>query len=99
MSYAQRKQLSGNRGVSIFMTVAVVGSLMYAIVTGLAYDVIKKTAENLKVIATARSVTEDLLTDVARQVAVTARPKTYGAGGQIAAPHAPSGGIAVNRAL
>jgi protein TonB len=50
MSYAQRKQLSGNRGVSIFMTVAVVGSLMYAIVTGLAYDVIKKTAENLKVI-------------------------------------------------
>ena len=50
MSYAQRKQLSGNRGVSIFMTVAVVGSLMYAIVTGLAYDVIKKTAENLKVV-------------------------------------------------
>jgi protein TonB len=28
----------------------VVGSLLYAIVTGLAYDVIKKTAENLKVI-------------------------------------------------
>ena len=50
MSYAQRKQLSGNRGVSIFMTVAVVGSLMYAIVTGLAYDVIKKGVENLKVI-------------------------------------------------
>ena len=50
MSYAQRKQLSGNRGVSIFMTVAVVGSLMYAIVTGLAYNVIKHTAEQLKVI-------------------------------------------------
>jgi protein TonB len=50
MSYAQRKQLSGNRGVSIFMTVAVVGSLMYAIVTGLAYNVIKKTAQDLKVI-------------------------------------------------
>jgi protein TonB len=50
MSYAQRKQLSGNRGLSIFLTVAVVGSLLYAIVTGLAYDVIKKTAENLKVI-------------------------------------------------
>ena len=32
------------------MTVAVVGSLMYAIVTGLAYNVIKKTAEQLKVI-------------------------------------------------
>jgi protein TonB len=50
MSYAQRKQLSGNRGVSIFMTVAVVGSLMYAIVTGLAYNVIKKGAQELKVI-------------------------------------------------
>ncbi|HEY4070498.1 MAG TPA: energy transducer TonB [Sphingomicrobium sp.] len=50
MSYAQKKQLSGNRGVSIFLTVAVVGSLMYAIVTGLAYNVIKKTAQDLKVI-------------------------------------------------
>jgi protein TonB len=50
MSYAQRKQLSGNRGLSIFFTVAVVGSLMYAIVTGLAYNVIKKTAQDLKVI-------------------------------------------------
>ena len=50
MSYAQRKELSGNRGVSIALTVAVVGSLMYAIITGLAYNVIKKTAENLKVI-------------------------------------------------
>jgi protein TonB len=50
MSYAQRKELSGNRTASIVMTVAVVGSLMYAIVTGLAYNVIKKTAEQLKVI-------------------------------------------------
>jgi protein TonB len=50
MSYAQRKQLSGNKPASIFMTVLVVGGLMYAIVTGLAYNVIKKTAENLKVI-------------------------------------------------
>ncbi len=50
MSYAQRKQLSGNRGVSIFLTVAVVGSLMYAIVTGLAYDVIKEAAKNLQVV-------------------------------------------------
>jgi protein TonB len=50
MSYAQRKQLSGNPALSIFLTIAVVGSLLYAIVTGLAYDVIKKTAENLKVI-------------------------------------------------
>jgi periplasmic protein TonB len=50
MSYAQRKQLSGNPTLAIIMTVAVVGSLMYAIVTGLAYNVIKHAAENLKVI-------------------------------------------------
>jgi len=56
-------------------------------------------AENLKVIATAKAVTEDLLTSVARQVATANRPKTYGAGGQVAAPGTASGGIAVNRAL
>lgn len=50
MSYAQKKQLSGNPALSIALTVAVVGSLMYAIVTGLAYNVIKHAAENLKVI-------------------------------------------------
>jgi protein TonB len=50
MSYAQRKELSGNRGLAIFFTVVVVGSLLYAIITGLAYDVVKKAAENLKVI-------------------------------------------------
>jgi periplasmic protein TonB len=50
MSYAQRKELAGNRGVAIFFTVVVVGSLLYAIITGLAYDVVKKAAENLKVI-------------------------------------------------
>src|SRR5579884_448731 len=48
MSYAQRKELSGNRTMSIFFTVVVVGGLMYAIVTGLAYNVIKKTAQDLK---------------------------------------------------
>jgi protein TonB len=48
MSYAQKKQLSGNRTVSIAMTLVVVGSLMYAIVTGLAYNVVKKTVEDLK---------------------------------------------------
>ena len=55
-------------------------------------------AENLKVIATARAVTEDLLNDVAIQVARAERPKTYGAGGQLQNPARPSGGIAVNRA-
>jgi flagellar biosynthesis/type III secretory pathway chaperone len=55
--------------------------------------------ENLKVIATARAVTDDLLTDVAQRVARAARPKTYGAAGELTQPKAPSGGIAVNRAL
>jgi len=48
MSYAQRKELSGNRTLSIVFTVVVVGSLMYALVTGLAFNVIKKSVENLK---------------------------------------------------
>jgi periplasmic protein TonB len=50
MSYANRKELSGNRSIAIIFTVIVVGGLMYAIVTGLAYNVAKKAAENLKVI-------------------------------------------------
>lgn len=48
MSYAQKKQLSGNPAVSIFLTIVVVGSLLYGIITGLAYNVIKHAAENLK---------------------------------------------------
>ncbi len=56
-------------------------------------------AENLKVIATVRAVTEDVLTDVARQVARSAQPRTYGATGELARARPASGGIAVNRAL
>ena len=56
-------------------------------------------AENLKVIATARNVTEDILSDVAQAVARNARPKTYGAGGEIGQLVTPHNGIAVNRAL
>jgi hypothetical protein len=56
-------------------------------------------AENLKVIATARAVTDDILTDVATQMARAAKPKTYGAGGQMNQTHKATGGIAVNRAL
>jgi protein TonB len=48
MSYAQRKQLAGNRTMSLIATGVVVGSLMYAIVTGLAYNMVKKASENLK---------------------------------------------------
>ncbi|MGV3489972.1 MAG: hypothetical protein ACO1OG_01500 [Devosia sp.] len=57
-------------------------------------------AENLKVIATARAVTEDLLTDFAETVAARARPKTYGADGTMGAPKSPlASGVSVNRAL
>jgi hypothetical protein len=56
-------------------------------------------AENLKVVATAREVTDTLLTDVATQLARAAKPTTYGAAGQLNQTQAASGGIAVNRAL
>lgn len=57
-------------------------------------------ADNLKVIATARSVTEDLLSDVAATIGQSARARTYGAGGQIGnSPGHAARGIAVNRAL
>jgi protein TonB len=48
MSYAPRKELGGNRTMAIFFTIVVVGSLMYAIVTGLAYNVVKKSIQDLK---------------------------------------------------
>lgn len=48
MSYAQRKELSGNRTLAIIMVVVLQFALGYAIVTGLAYNVIKKAAEDLK---------------------------------------------------
>lgn len=57
-------------------------------------------AENLRVIATARSVTEDLLTDVAKAMSAKARPITYGANGEIAGqPPQVASGVSINRAL
>lgn len=57
-------------------------------------------ADNLRVIATARSVTEDLLTDVASTLGQKARARTYGASGEIgSSPNHAARGIAVNRAL
>jgi hypothetical protein len=57
-------------------------------------------AENLRVIATARDVTEKLLGDVSAAVGAQTRTRTYGATGVIAAqPQAVARGIAVNRAL
>ncbi len=48
MSYAQRKELSGNRTMAIIIVVVIQFLLGYAIVTGLAYNVIKQAAEDLK---------------------------------------------------
>lgn len=57
-------------------------------------------AENLRVLATSRTVTEDLLTDVAKIVGQQNKARTYGYGGTITAdPAASARGIAVNRAL
>ncbi len=57
-------------------------------------------AENLRVIATARNVTEDLLADVSAAVGRASRAKTYGASGVLNnAAAKPASGIAVNRAL
>lgn len=57
-------------------------------------------AENLRVIATARAITEDLLTDVAEAISAKARPKTYGVTGQIAdQPQRAASGVSINRQL
>lgn len=57
-------------------------------------------AENLRVIATARLVTEDLLTDVAVAVGAQGRTRTYGAAGTLdPRPAGPARGIAINKAL
>ena len=48
MSYANRRQMSGNRTVSIVIGALLHVLLGYAIITGLAYNVVKKAAEDLK---------------------------------------------------
>ena len=57
-------------------------------------------AENLRVLATAKTVTEDVLTDVARMVGQQNRAKTYGTAGTITSDaNSSAKGIAINRAL
>lgn len=57
-------------------------------------------AENLRVIATAKDVTESVLTDVAETIGAQTRTKTYGAGGSVQSTgNGHARGIAVNRAL
>ena len=48
MSYAQRKEMSGNRTVAIVIVALLHAVLGYALVTGLAYNIVKKAAEDLK---------------------------------------------------
>lgn len=63
-------------------------------------QLVTQMAENLRVIATARNVTEDLLTDVAATVGQQQTTKTYGASGQMRTDSAPTArGLAINRAL
>lgn len=48
MSYANRRQMSSNRTVSIIIVALIHVVLGYALVTGLAYNVVKQAAEDLK---------------------------------------------------
>lgn len=48
MSYAQRKQLSGNRTAAIIIAALLQFALGYALVTGLAASFVKKQVQNLK---------------------------------------------------
>ena len=48
MSYANRRQMSSNRTVAIIIVAILHVLLGYALVTGLAYNAIKKAAEDLK---------------------------------------------------
>lgn len=56
-------------------------------------------AENLRVLASAKNLTEGLLTDVARRAGQSAAPSTYSAGGAGANPAQSLRGLSVNRAL
>ena len=58
-------------------------------------------ADNLKVIATARAVAKDLLTDVATSMGQTEKPRTYGRSGVLQGETTPiaAKGISINRAL
>lgn len=57
-------------------------------------------AENLRVLATARTVTQTLLADVAQQVGAAQKTHTYGANGALpASAIPPSAGLSINKAL
>lgn len=56
-------------------------------------------AENLRVLATARSVAEDLLEDVAKTVGAQQSATTYDVKGTAPPPKSTASGLSVNRAL
>ena len=56
-------------------------------------------AENLRVLATARAVAEDLLGDVAKTVGAERTATTYSAKGSAPPPKSQAAGLSVNRAL
>lgn len=57
-------------------------------------------AENLRVLATAKTVTQNILSDVAKAVGSNEGPKTYGAQGTMPKSSAPAlQGLSINRAL
>ncbi len=57
-------------------------------------------AENLRVLATAKNLTQDLLSDVAKSVGNATKPQTYGAGGRISnETNNAMKGISLNKAL
>jgi hypothetical protein len=56
-------------------------------------------AENLRVIATVRDVTQTLLTDVAATIGGQNQPKTYDATGEMTTSTNSARGISINRAL
>jgi len=57
-------------------------------------------AENLRVLATAKTVAEDLLTDVAKTVGGNTKPSTYGTSGQLSnTTPTVARGLSIDRAL
>ncbi len=56
-------------------------------------------ADNLRVLATARAVAEDLLEDVAKTVGVQQTNQTYSSKGSAPPPKSHASGLSINRAL
>lgn len=61
---------------------------------------ITQLSDNLRVIATAKTLSQDILNSVSSQIGQTQSPQTYGASGRMGGnAQPPNGGLAINRAL